>query len=90
MVGATRGFIVKPINKQAVYNGLIASGVAIALVCGLMYLSETSIDYVKQLRDSLHMLYLFGAMIALGVVISFYSTHRSVIKYLKMKLDDLY
>ena len=33
---------------------------------------------------------LFAALIVLGVGISFYSTHRSVIKYLKMKLDELY
>jgi len=29
-------------------------------------------------------------LIALGVLISFLSTHRAVIKYLKYKLDNLY
>jgi cell division transport system permease protein len=29
-------------------------------------------------------------MVLLGISISFISTHRSVLKYLKMKLDDLY
>ena len=90
MVGATRGFIVKPINKQAIINGLLASVIAITFVCGLVYLSENSIDYVKQLRDNQKLLILFSSMIFLGVIISLYSTHRSVIKYLKMKLDDLY
>jgi cell division transport system permease protein len=90
MVGATRGFIVSPINKQAVINGLIASCIAILFVCGLMYMAENSIDYVKQLRDNQKLLILFSTMIFLGVIISLYSTHRSVIKYLKMKLDDLY
>lgn len=90
MVGATRGFIVKPINKQAIINGLVASIIAILFVCGLVYFAENSIDYVKQLRDNNKLLILFAAMIFLGVMISLYSTHRSVIKYLKMKLDDLY
>ena len=90
MVGATRGFIVKPINKQAIINGLVASAIAILFVCGLVYLSENSIDYVKQLRDNQKLFLLFSTMIFLGVIISLYSTHRSVIKYLKMKLDDLY
>ena len=90
MVGATRGFIVRPINKQAIINGLIASFIAIFFVCGLVYLSEQSIDYVKQLRDNKSLLLLFSGMLFLGVIISLYSTHRSVIKYLKMKLDDLY
>ncbi len=90
MVGATRGFIVRPINKQAIINGLIASFIAIFFVCGLVYLSEQTIDYVKQLRDNKSLLLLFAGMLFLGVIISLYSTHRSVIKYLKMKLDDLY
>jgi cell division transport system permease protein len=36
------------------------------------------------------LLTLFGGMILIGVAISVYSTHRSVMKYLKMKLDELY
>lgn len=90
MVGATRSFIVKPINKQAVLNGITASGLAILFVCGLIYLSESAIDYVKQLRDNYLLLILFSSMIFLGVIISLISTNRSVVKYLKMKLDDLY
>jgi len=35
-------------------------------------------------------LILFGIIIILGVAISLISTHRAVIKYLRMKLDDLY
>jgi len=33
---------------------------------------------------------LFVGLIFLGIAITVFSTHRSVIKYLKMKLDDLY
>jgi cell division transport system permease protein len=33
---------------------------------------------------------LFLALIVMGIGITFFSTHRSVTKYLKMKLDDLY
>lgn len=90
MVGATRGFIVKPINKQAIMNALIASGVAIALVCCLIYISERLLDFAVQLRDNQSLMFLFLGIIVLGVLISLVSTHRSVIKYLKMKLDDLY
>ena len=36
------------------------------------------------------MILLFLAIIVLGISISLVSTHRSVIKYLRMKLDDLY
>ena len=90
MVGAQRGFIVKPINKQAILNALIASGLAILFVCILIYFSEHFVYYLTQLRDNANLLILFSGMILLGVLISLISTHRSVMKYLKMKLDDLY
>lgn len=90
MVGATRGFIVKPINIRAIINGLISGGIAVTLLALLIGWAENYITDLKNIRDMKLTLMLFGSMILLGVLISLYSTHRSVIKYLKMKLDDLY
>jgi cell division transport system permease protein len=42
------------------------------------------------LRDNRSMIFLFLSIIVLGIVINLVSTHRAVIKYLKLKLDDLY
>ncbi len=90
MVGATRWFIARPMDIRALINGLISSLIAIALLFSLIQWSESQSPQLKALRNNDLMLYLFGALILLGVVISVFSTHRSVIKYLKMKLDDLY
>ncbi len=90
MVGATRGFIARPMDIRAVLNGLISSAIAIAILFGLITWLENLIPQLKAIRDLKLNLILFGGMIILGVLISLYSTHRSVIKYLKMKLDDLY
>ena len=90
MVGATRGFIAKPINQRAVINGLIASCFAIVAVWGTVILIESFIPDFKLLHDNSGLIMLFFIIIILGIVISLASTHRSVIKYLKMKLDDLY
>lgn len=90
MVGATRSFIVRPINKLAVINALIASAIAIFFVMGLILLTESLVPDIKPARDNTHLIYLFLSIVVLGVLISLFSTHRSVIKYLKMKLDDLY
>ena len=90
MVGATRGFISKPMNIQALINGLISSLVAIALLFTLIGWAENQFPQLKAIRDIKLTLILFGGMIFLGVGISVYSTHRSVLKYLKMKLDELY
>ncbi len=90
MVGATRWFIAKPINSRAVINGFIASAIAIIL----LWLSIVSIEFMrpefKSLRDNKSLFLLFLLILILGIVITLVSTHRSVIKYLRMKLDDLY
>ena len=90
MVGATRSFIAKPLNIRAIINGLISSGIAIILLFSIIGWAESQFPQLKAIRDIKLTLVLFGGLIVLGVGISVYSTHRSVLKYLKMKLDDLY
>jgi len=90
MVGATRSFIARPLNMRAIINGLIAAGIAIGLMVGFIAVAEKFVPYFKVLHDNSSLLFLFACMIVLGFLISLFSTHRSVLKYLKMKLDDLY
>jgi len=90
MVGATRNFISKPMNRRAVINGAIAAVIAIALIYGIILVFENFVPYLRDLRDNNKLLLLFLVLILLGIGISVFSTHRSVVKYLKMKLDDLY
>ena len=90
MVGATRKFIAKPMDLRAVLNGFISAIIAIGILFTLIQWAESQFVQLKAIRDTEQTLILFGGMILMGVAISLYSTHRSVIKYLKMKLDDLY
>lgn len=90
MVGATRGFIAKPITTRAFINGLIASALAIFAIWGSILLMESFVPDFKLLHDNKSMLILFLIIIVLGVTMTLASTYRAVIKYLKMKLDDLY
>lgn len=90
MVGATRGFISKPMNIRAVINGALAAIISIALIYVIIILFEQYLPYLRDLRDTSTLLLMFGFLIILGIGISVFSTHRSVIKYLKMSLDDLY
>jgi cell division transport system permease protein len=90
MVGATQSFIARPLNIRAIVNGLISSGIAILLLFSLIGWAESQFPQLKGIRNTNHTLLLFGGLIILGVGISLLSTHRSVLKYLKMKLDDLY
>ncbi|RYF98333.1 MAG: hypothetical protein EOO02_19120 [Chitinophagaceae bacterium] len=90
MVGATRSFISRPLNTRAVINGSIAALIAIAMIYGIIILFESFVPDLKDLRNNSSLLLVFLLLFILGIGITMFSTHRSVVKYLRMKLDDLY
>lgn len=90
MVGATRWFIAKPMNIRAVAYGALSGIIAIAAVMLVKIGAERILPEMKAIQDNISLALLFGGMIVLGICITLFSTHRSVIKYLRMKLDDLY
>jgi cell division transport system permease protein len=90
MVGATRWFISRPMDLRAFINGLISGLLAVGGLIAVIIFAENQLPYLKALRDYPLLVMLFIAIILLGIFISFISTHRSVLKYLKMKLDELY
>ena len=90
MVGATRNFISKPLIIRALINGLISAGIAIFLLFGLIEWATSQFPQIRTLQGLSSSLMLFGGLILTGVGISVLSTYRSVLKYLKMKLDELY
>jgi cell division transport system permease protein len=90
MVGATRWFIAKPLNTRAIINGALSALIAIAAVYSIIALAERLLPDLQALHDNRMLLLLFSILIVLGISISLFSTHRSVIKYLRLKLDELY
>ncbi|MDP4148366.1 MAG: permease-like cell division protein FtsX [Bacteroidota bacterium] len=90
MVGATRWFIAKPMDVRALINGAISGLIAIGGIVLVIFFSEKLIPEIRALRDYTLLGAMFVVIVILGISISFISTHRSVLKYLKMKLDDLY
>jgi len=69
-----------------VYGALIA----IAMLVGVLYLTQRQLPELKELQDQNMLLTLFGLVIVLGIVISWISTSLAVRKYLRLKSDDLY
>lgn len=90
MVGANQFFITKPFDIRAIINGVISGVIAIIGLWLLMYVVESYYPELIQLHDNRLLFGLMAGMLLLGVLISLLSTHRSVIKYLKMHVDDLY
>lgn len=90
MVGATRAFIARPLNIRAVLNGCISGLIASGVLYIVIMILERYVSWLRTIHDSGLLLLLFFSLIVLGVGITLFSTHRSVVKYLKMRLDDLY
>ena len=90
MVGATRWFIAKPMNIKAIINGAISGIIAVAAIWLFILWAENYEPALKAIHDSTSLLFLFFGLIVIGIGITLFSTNRSVVKYLKMKLDELY
>ena len=91
MVGATRWFIARPFDRKAILNGLLSALLAIAAILVIIYSVENwYLPEIRALRDNGLLAMLFLILILIGIGITLFSTHRSVTKYLKMKLDELY
>jgi len=90
MVGATRWFIAKPLNVRAIVNGAISGAIAAATLYVLIIFAESKLIWLKTIHDNKLLILLFLVLIITGIAITVFSTHRSVIKYLRMKLDELY
>jgi cell division transport system permease protein len=90
MVGATRWFIAKPFNVQSIINGIISGFCAIVLLVITLWYAQAQVPELKGMQDNNALITLCIGILLVGVFISLISTHRSVIKYLKMQLDDLY
>ena len=90
MVGATRSFIARPMNIRAVINGLISAVIAIVIMLLLTGWAKERFPEIRSLESGSNNLLLYGCMVVFAVLISWFSTNRSVNKYLKTRLDDLY
>jgi cell division transport system permease protein len=90
MVGATRSFITRPFDLRALINGLISGLVAVIGLWIVMSFAHAQLPVLGLLNDPMLVTLLMVTMIVLGILISMISTHRSVVKYLKMHVDDLY
>ena len=90
MVGATRSFITRPFDMRALLNGFLSGVVAVIGLWIVMSFANAQLPALNSLNDPMLLTLLMSAMIILGILISMISTHRSVVKYLKMHVDDLY
>ncbi len=90
LVGATRGFIRKPLLMQSVMQGLAGGFIANILLSGIIYFSTRELSGVVDFQNIPMVALLFVMVFLIGILITWLSTFFAVRKYLNLKTDDLY
>lgn len=90
LVGATRSFIRRPFLTRAFFFGILAGMIASAILYAIIEYTKANIDGFALLQDYTLLFILFGGLILIGAMLSFFSTLQAVNKYLNMSLDELY
>lgn len=90
LVGATPEFIRAPFIRYNVVSGIIAAILAICLLTGALYYLQSELTGFIQILDIPTLLIVYGAVLAMGIILSICATFVSVNKYLRMSFDKLY
>ncbi|MGV3538981.1 MAG: cell division protein FtsX [Rufibacter sp.] len=90
LVGATSFFIQRPFLNRAVFQGIVSGILASILLFALLQYAYHEISELYLLRDERQLVILLASLLVLGGVLGFFSSYRSVKKYLRSSLDDLY
>ena len=90
LVGAKSSFIRKPFLLRSILHGIVGALIASSLLFILAEYAYTKVSELLLLKDNDLMIILVGILILLGASIGFFSSLRSVNKYLKLSLDELY
>jgi len=90
LVGAKMGFIRKPFLRRSLLHGFIAGVTSSVILYAILEYGYSRIPELEILRNRNQLVLLFSSLLALGSILSTFSTLRAVNKYLKMSLDELY
>ena len=90
LVGATAGFIRKPFLLNGIKHGIISGIIANLILGGIIYAALKNIPDLEKVTDVRMMIYLYGIILILGILISGISTFFAVRKYLRLSSEELY
>ncbi|MBI1267178.1 MAG: FtsX-like permease family protein [Cryomorphaceae bacterium] len=90
LVGATRAFIRRPFILKGIWLGIISGLLAFGVIIALLGLFRRISGELFETLDIQTFAKLFGAVMALGILIAWISTHMAVNKYIRLRQDQLY
>lgn len=89
-VGARPWFIKKPFLWQSLLQGVVSGILAIALIMAMLMIAENYFPDISLIADSWVYLQLFGLILLLGMLISWFSTFFALRKFIRIRTDALY
>lgn len=90
LVGATKGFIMKPFLKKSVYQGLLSGVIAMAALVGTIVFISRQVSEEFFLVDIAEAAVIACALCLLGVLICVVCTYVVVNRMTSMSVDELY
>jgi cell division transport system permease protein len=90
MVGATKGFIRRPFIWKSVKLGFIGIVLALVGVSFVLYYLDKSFDELGILEDLVNIGIVYGAVLLIGILITWISTYFATQRFLNLKTDELY
>lgn len=90
LVGATKGFIMKPFLSSAVMQGIYAALIAVAMFAVMLWGLHEGLPEVRLADDRFELMWIAGGMLAAGVFISLVFTIFAVNKFIKLPTRAIY
>jgi cell division transport system permease protein len=90
LVGATKGFILKPYLWNAVLQGFLGALISITLISASLFFITKSFPVTKDMVHPLHLSIIYCALVGVGVVITLGSSLIVLRKYLGKSAYRLY
>ncbi|MBK9176400.1 MAG: cell division protein FtsX [Flavobacteriales bacterium] len=90
LVGATKWFIKRPFLLSGLWQGLIATALAIGGLIGLLWLGKRYVPDLLAFTDAWSLGLLFGGVVLVGLLIALLATWIAVGRYLRMDHEALH
>ncbi len=90
LVGAKAGFIRKPFITSNILNGIIASIIAILLLSGILYYTQSIDPMIISAIGYEAILYVFAGIPIIGILICSLAAINATNKYLRISYDDMF
>jgi len=90
LVGATEGFIRRPLLISSIIHGCISAFFALLMLMLLVYFALEQLPELLELQDPMMLIALVLSLFLLGAFLSWISTWFAVKKYLRIRTDLLY